>query len=261
MKTKRNVKDSVSLDEQKRMLCDNLSFAGAEAYKLLRTNILFSFPEEKKCKIIGVTSSMRGEGKSFTSINLAYSLAQMGKTVLLLEADMRLPNIAKRLGLNATPGLSDLLVGTANGEEVLQHVGRFIKFFAITAGNVPPNPSELLGSARMQDCVLATADSFEYVIIDLPPVNVVSDALALSKMIDGYVFVVRQDYATRQSVTEAMNKMSIVEAKVLGFVMNAVGSGGKSYGYRKGSRYGYDYGKYYGASQHKRESSKNQGKA
>lgn len=122
---KKNQKEA-TLEFQQSMLCNHLSFAGAEAYKLLRTNILFSFSDdERKCKVIAVTSSERGEGKSVTSVNLAYSLAQMGKTVLLLEADLRLPNVAKRMNLKAKPGLSDLLVGRANGNDVLQHVEKF----------------------------------------------------------------------------------------------------------------------------------------
>ena len=239
-----------SLDFQQNILCSNLSFAGSEAYKLLRTNILFSFSDDdQKCKVIGVTSSERGEGKSVTSVNLAYSLAQMGKTVLLLEADLRLPNVAKRMNLKVEPGLSDLLVGRASGNDVLQHVEKFKNFFVISAGKVPPNPAELLGSRRMEQCVAAFTDSFEYVIVDLPPINIVSDALALTKLVSGYVFVVRQDFSTRQSVTEAIAKMHNVDAKLLGFVMTSVpapGKGGRysrSKYYSKNYRYSYGYGR------------------
>lgn len=155
---------------------------------------------------------------------------------------MRLPNVAKRMDLKTAPGLSDLLVGRASGNDVLQHVEKFKNFFVISAGNVPPNPSELLGSRRMERCVAAFTDSFEYVIIDLPPVNVVSDALALSKLVNGYVFVVRQNYSTRQAVSEAIAKMRIVDAKLLGFVMTSVPVSGKSYRYRRSKYYNYGYG-------------------
>ena len=94
--------------KQKGLLCDELSFAAAESYKLLRTNLLFALPDQE-CRIIGVTSSIRGEGKSTTSVNLAYTLAQTGKKVLLIDGDMRLPTIAQKLDLAATPGLSNQL--------------------------------------------------------------------------------------------------------------------------------------------------------
>lgn len=97
--------EAVSLREQRAMQGDRLSFAASEAYKLLRTNLTFALPDEKKCRVVGVTSAMRGEGKSTTSINLAYTLAETGKKVLLIEADMRRPNLARRLAIDPAPGL------------------------------------------------------------------------------------------------------------------------------------------------------------
>ena len=99
--------------ERKHMIASNMNFAASEAYKLLRTNILFSFSGKEGCRVIGMTSSFRGEGKSLTSINLAYTLAVSGKSVLLIEGDMRLPTMAKRLGISASPGLSNILVGVS----------------------------------------------------------------------------------------------------------------------------------------------------
>ena len=103
----------MSLAEVKKTLGDEISFSASEAYKLLRTNLIFSFPDDKGCKIVGITSATNSEGKSTTSINLAYALAQAGDRVLLLDADMRLPTIATKLDLKASPGLSNLLVGQA----------------------------------------------------------------------------------------------------------------------------------------------------
>lgn len=107
--------DTVSLKEQRAMLGDRLSFAASEAYKLLRTNLTFALPDENKCRVVGVTSAMRGEGKSTTSINLAYTLAEAGKRVLLIEADMRRPNLARRLAIDPAPGLSNLAGGAVSG--------------------------------------------------------------------------------------------------------------------------------------------------
>lgn len=103
--------DVMSLKEQRAMLGDRLSFAASEAYKLLRTNLTFALPDEQRCRVVGITSASRGEGKSTTSINLAYTIAETGKRVLLVEADMRRPNLARRLAIDPAPGLSNLLAG------------------------------------------------------------------------------------------------------------------------------------------------------
>lgn len=103
--------DVMSLKEQRAMLGDRLSFAASEAYKLLRTNLTFALPDEQRCRVVGITSASRGEGKSTTSINLAYTIAETGKRVLLVEADMRRPNLARRLAIDPAPGLSNLLPG------------------------------------------------------------------------------------------------------------------------------------------------------
>lgn len=230
-------------------ICGELSFAASEAYKLLRTNIQFSFPGDDGCKVIGITSSKRGEGKSMTAINLAYSFACDGKKVLLLEADLRLPNIARRLNLRERPGLSDYLVGTIKGNEGLQRSEIANGAYVVTAGVIPPNPSELLGSANMEKWIAAFKEVFDYILVDLPPVNIVSDPLVVSKFIDGYAFVVRKEYSTRQDVLGAMEKMSVVGAKVLGFVFNTNDEDGhldhkysshnNRYGYGKYGGYGY----------------------
>ena len=240
-----------TISEQRSMLCTNLNFAAAEAYKLLRTNLMFSLPDQK-CRVIGVTSAVRNEGKSTTSVNLCYTLAETGKRVLLIEADMRLPNVAKRLKLNPTPGLSNLLVGLSTGNSVLQDSGIFANWKVVTAGEIPPNPSELLGSDQMRITIDTFSKGFDFIVIDLPPVNIVADGLVVSKLTDGIIMVVRKDYSYKQSVQEAVNQYKLSEAKLLGFVLTHVDTPGKSYSkygkYGKYGRYGR-YGKYgkYGA--------------
>lgn len=235
-----------------KLLCGNLSFAGSEAYKRLRANLLLSFPDEQKCRVIGVTSGNRGEGKSITAINLAYTFAETGKKTLLIEADMRLPNMAARMELEETPGLSNLLVNISKAEDVIQTTRLQENLHVVTSGDIPPNPSELLGSDRMKDCLQNFSESYDYIVLDLPPVNVVSDALEIARMVDGFVFVVRQEYSTRASVQQAMSQMQMVDAKILGFVMNhtstkekkGIGRYYRKYGYyRYYRRYGYGYGK------------------
>ena len=236
---------------QRTMLCDGLSFAAAEAYKLLRTNLRFSLPE-KGCHIIGVTSSLRGEGKSTTSINLAYTMAQSGKRVLLIDADMRLPSIASKLEISLKPGLSNLLAGLSEEKECLRVSRYFDNWYILPAGDIPPNPSELLGSERMHTLLKRCAEVFDMIVLDLPPIGVVSDALVISPWTDGLIAVVRQNYTDRKALSAAMYQIKKLEAKFLGFIMtdaNVTESGYKRYGkYGKYGKYGYDYGYDYAGS-------------
>lgn len=228
----------VDMDEDA-LIGPNLHFAASEAYKLLRTNLMFSLPDEKNCRIIGVTSSIRGEGKSTTALNLAYSLAEADNKVLLMELDMRLPTVAKRLSIAEKPGLSNFLVGMCKSEQILRRSGLHPKLHVITAGEIPPNPSELLSSKEMGLTLEAMREYFDFIILDLPPVNDVSDALIVSKLTHGLVMVVRQNYNNELELKEAMRQLKIVDAKLLGFVMTAGESRANKYYNRKYKKYGY----------------------
>lgn len=229
--------------QQKTMLCEGLNFAAAEAYKLLRTNLQFSMPE-KACRIVGVTSSIRGEGKSTTSINLAYTLAQSGKRVLLIDADMRLPSTASKLEISGKPGLSNLLAGLNGEKNCMKPSGRFENWFIMPAGDIPPNPSELLGSERMHSLLERYEKYFDYVVIDLPPIGVVTDALVLSQWMDGLILAVRQNYTERKALADTMYQIKKIGSKFLGFVMTdaAVGEGSYKHYSKYGKKYGYGYG-------------------
>lgn len=250
-------KTAVSADENYRnerkcMIGPSLSFAGAEAYKLLRTNIMFSFSDnsEPRGKIIGVTSSIPGEGKSITLLNLAYTFAETKKKVLLIEGDMRLPTLANRLKLKHSPGLSDLLVGMKSINNAIQRFttakeGADPVFFdVIVSGTIPPNPSELLGSSRLESLLHTLAEYYDYIFLDQPPVTAVTDALITSSKTDGTIIVVRNNHASRNALTETMRQLKLVDAHILGFVYNgAVAEGGKYYkrGYYKKGYYKKDY--------------------
>lgn len=228
---------------QNGQLCENLSFAASEAYKLLRTNLSFSLPE-KSCHIIGVTSSVRGEGKSTTSVNLSYTIAQSGKRVLLIDADMRLPSVAAKLELKSAPGLSNLIAGLRSESSCLRQSRQFDNWFILPAGDIPPNPSELLGSDRMHSLLQHYEEIFDVIILDLPPVNIVADALVISKWTDGLIGVVRQNYTDRRALSDCMYQVEKLGSHFLGFVMTdaLVGETGyKSYG-KYGKQYGYGYG-------------------
>lgn len=228
-KQKNKNRDILAPEEARKTLGSNLNFAAAEAYKLLRTNLDFSLPGENKCKVIGVTSALRGEGKSTTSVNIAYTMAQSGGKVLLIEADMRLPTLAKRVRAKSKPGLSNLLIGQCSGNDTLQRSDLIQNLWVMTAGDIPPNPAELLGSANMAVTVNALADVFDVIILDLPPVTAVSDALIVSKLVDGMLIVVRQDYCDRHSVDEVVRQLRFVDGKILGFVMTGADTQKKGY--------------------------------
>lgn len=239
MSKRKNNRDLLTPEESRKTLGENLSFGAAEAYKLLRTNLEFSVPEESGCKIIGVTSSMKGEGKSTTSINIAYTMAQAGNKVLLLEADLRLPTLAKRIRVRPKPGLSNLLVGQCSGNDVLQKSGLISGLWVTTAGDIPPNPAELLGSEPMAVTLKTMTEFFDVIIVDLPPITAVSDAAIVSKLVNGMIVVVRQDYCDRGSLDEALRQLRFVDAKILGFVVTGSNLQKKNY-----KRYGKSYGDY-----------------
>ena len=232
-KEKKNVQSQVALGRE-------MSFGAAEAYKRLRTNLDFSMPDlGEGCKVIGVTSALKGEGKSTTAVNLAYTIAQTGKNVLLIECDLRLPTYSKNLHLAPAPGFTNLLVGTADGSQVLQRFEKMSTLRIITAGDIPPNPAELLGSKRMRLAINAMKNAADVIILDLPPVGEVSDALIVAHLMDGVIVVVRENYCDKRSLEETMRQLRFAEAKVLGFVMTDSQVQHKYYKkYRKG--YGYE---------------------
>lgn len=221
----------------------NLNFAATEAYKLLRTNIMFSFSQTGKGHVVGVTSSVQSEGKSSTACNTAYALAESGAKVLLLECDLRKPSLASKLGLARTPGVTNILVGKGMYKEMVQQCALTPTVDVLTSGDIPPNPSELLASARMEELIEQLRNDYDYIVMDLPPVTVVSDALAVSKLLDGIALVVRADRSDRQMLAEAIRQLTMVNVRILGFVYREVDDGKKRYGYRY--KYSKKYYKYY----------------
>ena len=161
---RRRSSESVSAQQQRSMLCDNLSFTAAESYKQLRANLLFALPDENKCRLVGVTSAIRGEGKSTTAINLAYTMAETGRKVLLIDADMRLPSVAKKLGIASRPGLSNVLAGLCALRSAVITSPFMGNFHILPAGDLPPNPSELLGSGQMERMLAELSEVYDFII-------------------------------------------------------------------------------------------------
>lgn len=235
---------SFATTESKKTLHKNLGFTATEQYKLLRANLNFTIPEDVKCPIIGVTSSMRGEGKSTTAINLAYVIAESGKRVLLIDGDLRIPSIAKKMNIESTPGLTDILVGPEAGQTGVLKARVLDNWYILPSGVLPPNPSELLGSRRMASTLKVLAEKFDYIIVDLPPVNLVSDALAISPFLTGMIVVIREDYTEKKELENGFRQLQLSNVNILGCVMNESRGDKKYYGkykYKKYSSYSEEY--------------------
>lgn len=228
-------------------LCENMTYSAREAFKRLRTNVLLALSQEdseKKCRVIGVSSAQMSEGKSTVSINLAYSLAELGKTVLLIDGDMRRPSIHDKLGCRLSPGLSEILLGTANpNKSVLRYQsGADATYFGvIPAGEIPSDPAELLNSGRFQELLEMVSATCDYVIVDLPPVNAVVDAVDVAGATDGMILVIRENHCPRFLLDECVEQLRYAKTRILGFVVNGCVEGsGKKYQY---SQQGY-YARY-----------------
>ena len=218
----------------------DISFAAAEAYKLLRTKLEFSFADENNCRVIGLSSALSGEGKSVTAINLAYTLSQLNKKVLLVDCDMRRPTLAEKLTILRQPGLSNYLTRQCHLDEVIQMCGMKEDeqaFHVISAGPNPPNPIELLSSERMKKALTAMREAYDYVILDLPPVGEVSDAMAVAKETDGMLMIVRQNYCDRVILSDTVRQFEFINTKILGVVFNCTSEFGGNYGKSNYKRY------------------------
>jgi receptor protein-tyrosine kinase len=207
-----------------------------EAFRVLRTNMEF-LDVDATSKAFVVTSSVPGEGKSTTATNAALAFAVAGRNVLLVDADLRRPQVAKLLGLVDNVGLTTVLAGQASVDDALQvHAESGLSVLA--SGAVPPNPAELLQSRAMQDLLDLLRDRFAVIVIDAPPLLPVTDAALLASEADGAVIVVRHGQTTKEQLRGAVDRLAGVDAQMLGVVFNMIPERGAGYGYG----YGYGYG-------------------
>ncbi len=249
------------VEQRRNILGKNSSFYVREAYKTLRTNIRFVISGEG-CQKFCITSGLASEGKSITILNLAISFAETGKKVLLIDADMRRPSQARLLIEKASPGLSNVLAGLCSPEEAIRKE-QYPNLDILFSGEIPPNPSELLGGERMRNLIEKAEKVYDYILVDTPPVGIVTDACVVASFLDGVLFLVRQNESDRDSVSQGIKLLELAGVKLLGFVLNGFSpEGGKYYGakykyrrkyykYKKyGYRRGYGYGYGYGAGKH-----------
>lgn len=239
---------------KQRMLTANSPFAIREAYNSIRAKLIFTGRGEK-CPVFAVTSAMMHDGKTTNAVNLAISIANTTKKVLLIDGDMRKPTVHRYFGLENKNGLSEILAGLTN--EVKIRKTEVENLHVLTSGQIPPNPAELFGSRQMDNLLSYVRDFFDYVIIDTPPVNLVTDAAILAEKITGYVFVVQSGKNHYYELSYALETIQTMNGNVVGLILNdAAGKSGSHYGgyrsnyssykgyYRRGYGRGY-YSSYY----------------
>lgn len=200
----------------------------AEAYRSLRSNIEYSSFDDEYRAIV-VTSSVPGEGKSTTSGNLALSLAQSGNKVLLVDCDMRKPSIHKKFKISNMSGTAELLLRKESFEDVANFYNENLTI--ITAGKIPPNPSEMLSSRAMTAFIKEMKKEFKYIILDTPPLQAVTDAQVLSTKADGVLLIVRAGSTKRDAVLNSVDLIKKVQGKVIGTVLNGVENKKNNYYY------------------------------
>ena len=189
----------------------------AEAYRSLRTSIKFS-SVDKPIKTIVVTSSIPGEGKSTISGNLAITLSQSGARVLLIDCDLRKPSIHKKFRVLNDLGLTDILVDKCSLKDVIKKIDEYL--FMITAGTIPPNPSEIVGSNSMEDLIKELSLSFDYIVMDTPPVIPVTDPLLLAAKSDATIIVVRARKTKEKIIRQAYDELIKVNSNIIGSILN-----------------------------------------
>lgn len=198
----------------RRYLKESLS---SEAYRSLRTNIQYS-SIDKNLQIIVVTSSIPGEGKSTIALNLAYSMSEMNKKVLLIDADLRRSTIHKKLNISNLVGLTDGIIQKLELKDIVQKIND--NLHVMTAGKIPPNPAEIVGSEAMTVLLNYFREIYDYIIVDTPPVLSVTDSQLLALKADGTLLVVREGFVKAKLVRLAYEELEKVHVNIVGTVLN-----------------------------------------
>lgn len=240
--------DTMTIEEKRSfILNEKTPFNVVEAYKALRTNIIFSLPEEGNNKII-ISSATASEGKSTTCINMAIAFAEIDKKVIIIDCDLRRPNISNLLDIPQKPGISNVLIRMNDLKSTIRkNVRKNVD--VLTSGDIPPNPSELLSSPKMQEIVETLSREYDYVFIDTPPILAVTDTTILTSYCTGVLLLAHYNQTDRSAIAKAVEQLHLANAKILGGIFNGVESEGKSYKYKKNGYYkygGYGYGYGYG---------------
>ncbi|MGN0544294.1 MAG: CpsD/CapB family tyrosine-protein kinase [Acutalibacteraceae bacterium] len=225
--------------ERKFILGDDTSFVVDEAYNTLRSNLIFSLTG-KGCKVIEFTSCGMSDGKSINVLNTAITFAETNAKVLLIDCDLRRPNISRLLSHKSSPGLTNVLVNASTLDESIVRLDDY-NMDVLFAGYLPPNPSELLTSDALAELMSTLKERYDYIFIDTPPVAAVIDAAVIAKYTDGAVVVVRPGSVKKEELVNVVNQLEFADAKVIGFILNGIDVEDKGYSHRSGYKYTYAY--------------------
>lgn len=216
----------------------------SEQFRTLRTNLQYiTNNDTNQGSVLLLTSSTSGEGKSFVTINLAASLAALGKKVVILELDLRKPKLSTYLGESRDFGLSNYLIGATNEADIIKPT-KFENLFLVSSGPIPPNPAELLSNGKIEGLFKAYRNRFDYILVDTPPVGLVTDATILSAYVDACFYLVRHEVTQKQNLNILSDLKRFDKFKSLNVIFNGVNYK-NSQEYRYGYGYGYGYGKGY----------------
>lgn len=213
-----------------------------ETYRTLRTNVTF-MGVDKPLRVVQITSPLASEGKTTTATNLAVVLAQAGDRVLLVDADLRKPRVHDVFGVDGSRGLTNVLMGERT-DTLIHAIDENLSLLA--AGEVPPNPSEMLSSRRLADVLQELAGEYDWVVVDSAPLLPVSDSVALSRSVDGTIVVTQAGRTTRRQLMSSVDQLQQVSASIVGLVFNQVSTKRRGYGYGGYGYGGYGYGHGYG---------------
>ena len=224
--------DGEAHDYAGKRLNNKSPFNIAEAYRSLRTNLCYAVPAREDGVVFGVTSARNGEGKTLTATNLAVSFAGLSKKVLLVEADMRMPTIGRLFGYTAEQGLADLLAGMVTDyRKCVVRAEDTEGLEILPVGALPPNPQELLASDTMRQLIKTLRSAYDVIILDLPPVGVVSDAGVIAELVDRYIMVVRANFSDTSAIDAMLGEMDKTSMRGAGFVLTDVPKKRSSYYY------------------------------
>lgn len=228
--------DTKSKDDG-RLLNENSPFAMRESYNNIATKLLFTAKGEK-CPVYGITSTMMGEGKSLTAVNVVKAFSMLSKKVLLIDADMRKGDVVRKMHIRRSNGLSQYLSGIDKNYEL-----RIMEdnFHVLTAGDVPPNPSELLAAEAWSELLTELKTRYDAIFVDLPPVGIVADALIIAPTVTTYMIPICQGVTKFDKEKEVIRQLEMVNADICGFIFNGVSLKSADYSY-KGYAYEYKYG-------------------
>ena len=226
---KERLKRSMNLDAEKLVVHHRPKSPVSEIYRTIRTNIQFS-SFERDLKTLSVTSAMEGEGKTTTLANLAVTLAQQGNRVLMVDGDLRRPKLHRIFDVINTQGLTELLVKNLDPDDLIQKT--FVdNIYILPTGLIPPNPAELLGSRRMRHFLERVKAEYDYVLVDVPPINVVTDGLLICNQLDGVVLLCDSGLVTIDNAKQAKLQLEKAKANILGVVLNNVSQESSGYYY------------------------------